>query len=535
MTKRAKVHCRTCGGSGRTQMQAPSPMATWSPFRIAVDAARLGRPDRAFARTNPRLRDGAALNASTALVPVAGTARSIVLADLVDEMNDYTVAAKSAATRAAYAQDWADFRRWCAAHALNALPATPQAAALCVAHCARRLKVASIRRRRVSISQAHKMRGFDPAPTSVQLVRETMRGISRTLRVAHYRKEPIRIDDLPAILDALPDTLKGVRDRALLLIGFSGAFRRSEIVALNVDDIAFVREGLIVNVRRSKTDQEGAGTEIAIPCSRHPERCPARSLQAWLDRAGIDTGPLFRAIDQGSHLAQDPLTGESIAYIVKTYVARLGFDPARYAAHSLRAGFATAAIEAGARSGMLCDKPGSARRRYSPCTSDTQRFGRVTLEWRSTSDRLHYRAWPAHLRGVPRVSRRISNIACRGRSPASAVEVRPVVKPQKDGGCARRSLPVRRVAPRQPGPLRRPADPGGRLPRRDRRPRATRARGRARRDLVLRDEARRLSPGRHCRGSRGPRRGGPAPLTSALCQLVGSAWHCSSSLWRGRP
>jgi integrase len=146
----------------------------------------------------------------------------------------------------------------------------------------------------------------------------------------------------------LPEGSLGLRDRALLLIGFSGAFRRSELVALDVSDVAFNREGLVVTIRRSKTDQESAGRKIGIPYGSNPATCPIRSLQDWLERSGIHEGPLFRPINRHGRMASVRLSGGAVAEIVKRYVEAVGLDATTFAGHSLRSGLATSAAMAGA-------------------------------------------------------------------------------------------------------------------------------------------------------------------------------------------
>ncbi len=162
---------------------------------------------------------------------------------------------------------------------------------------------------------------------------------------------PALADDVRAMVAALPETTAGARDRALLLLGFAGALRRSELVALDVADVdttRAAREGLVVTVRRSKTDQEGAGQVVGLPRGQHAETCPDRALAAWLELAGIAAGPIFRAVDKAGRVRRTRLSGYDVARIVKRAAERAGLDPARYAGHSLRAGLATSAAIAGA-------------------------------------------------------------------------------------------------------------------------------------------------------------------------------------------
>jgi integrase len=156
----------------------------------------------------------------------------------------------------------------------------------------------------------------------------------------------------------LPDKLIGVRDRALLLVGFAGAFRRSELVSLDVGDVEIRREGLLVTLRRSKTDQEAAGREVAIPYGSNPDTCPVRALEAWLEASGIADGPLWRAVDKGGRLQPGRLSDKAVALVVKKRAEAAGLDPDLYAGHSLRAGLATAAAAAGASERSIMEQTG---------------------------------------------------------------------------------------------------------------------------------------------------------------------------------
>jgi integrase len=179
-------------------------------------------------------------------------------------------------------------------------------------------------------------------------VRLVMQGIRRTFGTAQVAKEPVLVADLKRMVCRLPEGLLGVRDRALLLIGFCGGFRRSELVALDVADCAFTREGLVLAIRRSKTDQEGEGRKIGIPYASHVETCPIRSLQDWLEKSSIAEGPLFRPINRHGKMASTRLSGAAVGEIVKRYVTALGLDATKFGGHSLRSGLATSAAAGGA-------------------------------------------------------------------------------------------------------------------------------------------------------------------------------------------
>ena len=249
-------------------------------------------------------------------------------------------------TRRAYASDWRTFTAWCAQGGLEPLPALPAAVALYVAHLAEAgRKASTITRACAAIASAHHAAGLS-SPTAHENVRQVMKGARRALGTRPAQKAPVRVDDLRAMVGTLGETLAGQRDRALLVVGFAGALRRSELVALDVADTTETRDGLMITIRRSKTDQEGAGHEVALPFGSDPATCPVRTLRAWLEASGITSGPVFRSITRHGVIG-DRLTDKSVAGIVKRTATRAGLDAARFAGHSLRAGLMTASAEAG--------------------------------------------------------------------------------------------------------------------------------------------------------------------------------------------
>jgi site-specific recombinase XerD len=267
---------------------------------------------------------------------------------------EYAHAEKAAATRRAYRTDFQIFRAWCDTRGVTALPATPEAVATFLAHDAsRRVKPSTIGRRIAAIRYAHKLAGL-PLPTDDERVRATLRGIRRTLGTAAAKKAPATAEQLIAMAPLPGSRLCSLRDRALLLLGFAGAFRRSELVALNLEDIEEIAEGLRITIRRSKTDQEGRGTVIAVPRGR--VACPVAAYKAWVHAAGITAGPLFRPIAKGERLLDSRLTDRSVANIVKRHAARAGFDPAQFSGHSLRSGFLTSAAAHGASIFKMADQ-----------------------------------------------------------------------------------------------------------------------------------------------------------------------------------
>jgi integrase len=273
------------------------------------------------------------------------------------QVRDFIRASKAESTLRGYRADWQNFCGWCESHGLCPLPASAEAVASYIAECAARLKVGSIQRRLNAIAEAHKAVGLEP-PTHHPMVTNTMKGIRRTKGTAPEQKTPTLTDDIRAMVNATDTGIIGVRDRAMLLLGFAGAFRRSELVGLDVEDCVFAKDGLTVTLRRSKTDQDGAGRKIGIPYGSNPETCPVRTLQAWLEITGINTGPLFRSINRHGQVRSGRLSGIDISRVVKKLAKRAGLNPARYAGHSLRAGHATSAAIAGATERSIMNQTG---------------------------------------------------------------------------------------------------------------------------------------------------------------------------------
>jgi len=263
----------------------------------------------------------------------------------------------ASATRRAYRIGLADFTVWTAERDLATLPASPETVAAYLADRAEALSVSTLQQRLAAIRWAHEAQGLE-TPTASKGVRATMTGIRRSLGVAPKRKAAATADRLAVMVSNIRgDSLKAVRDRAILLFGFASALRRSELVALTVDDIERVEQGLLVTVRRSKTDQEGKGHQRAIVYGARPETCPVRALEAWMQRAGIESGLLFRRLRRGDRVG-DSLTGQTVARIVQSCARRSGFDPKEFGGHSLRAGFVTSAAERGASAERIMDHTG---------------------------------------------------------------------------------------------------------------------------------------------------------------------------------
>ncbi|MFB3779045.1 MAG: site-specific integrase [Bryobacteraceae bacterium] len=284
----------------------------------------------------------------TALVRVQPEAGAVgPLAPVEAAAREYIRQAKAANTVRAYDSDWKHFTAWCEEHGRQALPAAPGTVALYLSALAGTHKASSITRRLSAISQAHQMAGGE-APAAAAEVRTVLAGIRRAKGTAPRTKAPTLTDDIRRMVAALPAGLLGVRDRALLLLGFAGAFRRSELVGLDVSDLEFTTEGLVVSLRHSKTDQEGAGRKVGIPLGSNPGTCPVHALRDWLKVSGIAEGPVFRCVNRHGHVQLGRLSGYAVALVVKRRASAVDLDAARYAGHSLRAGLATSAAIAGA-------------------------------------------------------------------------------------------------------------------------------------------------------------------------------------------
>jgi integrase len=289
--------------------------------------------------------------------PIQGTTGADIVPPSLEQAREFARQSKAENTLRGYRADWREFCAWCEGHGVRALPAAPESVASYIAECAGRLKVGSIQRRLNAIAEAHKAMGAE-SPTGAGIVRATLKGIRRTLGTAAVQKAPTLTDDIRAMVDATDAGLIGERDRALILLGFAGAFRRSELVGLDIEDCAFGKDGLTVTLQRSKTDQEGTGRKIGIPYGSNPETCPVRTLQAWIEQAGFASGPLFRSINRHRRVQPGRLSGIDVARVVKKLATRAGLDPANYAGHSLRAGHATSAAIAGASERSIMNQTG---------------------------------------------------------------------------------------------------------------------------------------------------------------------------------
>jgi site-specific recombinase XerD len=287
------------------------------------------------------------------------------LADLADAVAANVAASVSPRTLRAYRSDWKTFSAWCETRGLLPMPAHPQVIATYITWLdAQGRAVSTIARALVSIGQAHQ--AFDhESPTADRLVRKTMKGIRRNKGSAQKAAVPL----LPAELrQALPEsafTNRRARDRAMLCLGLAGGFRASELVALLVGDVRRVDEGLVVLVRFSKTDQEGQGRRVGIPWGTYRKTCPVCAVTEWIDELvewardrGELTGPLLRSVTEADEITDNPMATVTVTRAVRRVLREAGMDTAGYSSHSLRAGFVTAAAQAGKRMERIMQQTG---------------------------------------------------------------------------------------------------------------------------------------------------------------------------------
>ena len=259
---------------------------------------------------------------------------------------------KSDNTIRAYKSDFNDFGLFCAKNGLKSLPSEPKIVSLYLTHLSTKdSKMSTLKRRLVSIGVIHKLKGHY-LDTKHPSIIENIMGIKRRKGSSQKGKKPILINDLKILINVIDnqkdDEIKRLRDRSIILIGFSGGFRRNEIVSLNYDDLEFVSEGLKITLRRSKTDQYGEGSLKGLPYFDNQEYCPVKSIKKWLELSKINTGPLFRRFNRGSKLSEKRLTDQTVALLIKQYLKLAGINSQNFSGHSLRSGFATSAAESGA-------------------------------------------------------------------------------------------------------------------------------------------------------------------------------------------
>ena len=252
----------------------------------------------------------------------------------------------------AYKSDFNDFGLFCAKNGFKSLPSDPKIVSLYLTHLSTKdAKMSTLKRRLVSIGVIHKLKGYY-LDTKHPSIIENIMGIKRRKGSIQLSKKPILISSLKKIINVIDDQnkkeIKKLRDRSIILIGFSGGFRRNEIVSLDYDDLDFVPEGLKINLRRSKTDQFGEGFTKALPYFENTLYCPVLSLKKWIEISKITSGAVFRRFSKGSKLSENRLTDQTVALLIKEYLNLAGIDSKNYSGHSLRSGFATSAAESGA-------------------------------------------------------------------------------------------------------------------------------------------------------------------------------------------
>jgi len=252
----------------------------------------------------------------------------------------------------AYKSDFNDFGIFCTQNGFKSLPSEPKIVSLYLTNLStKNAKMSTLKRRLVSIGVIHKLKGYY-LDTKHPAIIENIMGIKRRKGSIQKAKKPILINSLKIIINAIDhqnkQEIKKFRDRSIILIGFSGGFRRNEIVSLDYDDLDFVPEGLKINIKRSKTDQFGEGFTKALPYFDSSQYCPVISLKKWLEISKITSGPVFRRFVKGSKLSENRLTDQTVALIIKKYLNLVGIDSKHYSGHSLRSGFATSAAESGA-------------------------------------------------------------------------------------------------------------------------------------------------------------------------------------------
>jgi site-specific recombinase XerD len=259
---------------------------------------------------------------------------------------------KASNTVKAYKSDFDDFRLFCAQNGFKAIPSEPKIVSLYLTHLStKNIKMSTLKRRLVSIAVIHKLKG-QYLDTKHPSIIENIMGIKRRKGSIQKGKKPLLINNLKQIINVIDEDkeeeIKKFRDRTILLIGFSGGFRRNEIISLDYEDLDFVTEGLKINLKRSKTDQFGEGSVKGLPYFNNSQYCPVISVKKWIEVSNIGSGPLFRRFSKGSKLTENRLTDQTVALLIKKYLKLAGIESNNYSGHSLRSGFATSAAESGA-------------------------------------------------------------------------------------------------------------------------------------------------------------------------------------------
>ena len=258
---------------------------------------------------------------------------------------------KATNTLRAYKSDFKDFEIFCAKNGLNSLPTEPKIISLYLTHLSKTSKISTLRRRLVSISMVHKMKGHY-LDTKHPIIVENLMGIRRVKGSIQRGKKPLLINHLKLLIDTIneqkTEEIKKFRDKSLILIGFGGGFRRTELISIDHEDLEFVPEGLKITIKKSKTDQYGEGMIKGLPYFSTENYCPVKNLNQWLEISKIKSGPIFRRFSKGLSLTDKRLTDQSVVLLMKEYLNLAGIENTNFAGHSLRSGFATVAAESGA-------------------------------------------------------------------------------------------------------------------------------------------------------------------------------------------
>ena len=273
------------------------------------------------------------------------------LKSLHEETLNNLKSSKANNTLRAYKSDFKDFGGFCSKHGFDSLPTEPKVVSLYLTHLSKNSKISTLRRRLVSIGMVHKLKGHY-LDTKHPIIIENLLGIKRVKGSYQKGKKPILINHLKSIINVIDeqkiDEIKKARDKALLLVGFAGGFRRTELISIDYEDLEFVTEGVKIIIKRSKTDQFGEGMTKGIPYFSNQKYCPVNNLKKWIELSNIKSGPIFRRFAKGSVLTNYRLTDQSVVLIIKIYLNLAGIENKNYSGHSLRSGFATVAAESGA-------------------------------------------------------------------------------------------------------------------------------------------------------------------------------------------
>ena len=273
------------------------------------------------------------------------------LKKLHEETLNNLKSSKANNTLRAYKSDFKDFAVFCAKHGLNSLPTEPKILSLYLTHLSKNSKISTLRRRIVSISMVHKLKGHY-LDSKHPIIVENLMGIRRIKGSIQKGKKPLLINHLKLVINVINEQKieenKKLRDKTMILVGFGGGFRRNELISIDYEDLEFVSEGLKITVRRSKTDQFGEGMIKGLPYFSNKMYCPIINLKKWLEISKIKSGPIFRRFTKGSTLTEKRLTDQSVVLLIKKYLNLAGIENKNFAGHSLRSGFATVAAESGA-------------------------------------------------------------------------------------------------------------------------------------------------------------------------------------------